>query len=570
MQLLSTNKFNLGMAHREGKIFPKTLISIFIILSTLKITLFNMFLVNSFTLQAFLYKFAMTLLFVSITYLIVLGVKHRILFMGIYVIQTIYILGNLIYFIYSRSYLHISQAFSLFVEGVGAVGTISTLIDPKLLIALVDLPVVIYMWIVYPKVTAEIKKTHKIGRMKLVISCLLLIGAMEGWNYMHNYSIISFAKSDSNNSESLLIQRYGTIANSIVDMARNSKDIDLVNRFSYGQNISSGGEKTDKPNFVVIQVESMDANAVNKQHNGKYIMPFLHSLTQQNIYYPYTMSYHEAGGTSDCEFSTINSVEPLKDFPSMKINGYGYSNSIVKQLAKNSYSTIAFHGNVGSYFNRDVAYEKMGYQQLVDMNKMGLKDIGWGAADDQVFSYAEKQLKNEKLPFFAYTITMSSHGPFTNANYYYNNRNYDDVKNNTARNYMNSMSYVDQSIEDYVNYIKSNYKNTYIFIWGDHTPNVNNEDYKQASYLEGDNYFEFVPLIIVTPDNKQYKEDKIVASFLDIAPTILNASGIPYNINSNGLDLISRSNISSSIPYKGSSFDRSYLFEKISQINKLT
>jgi lipoteichoic acid synthase len=259
-------------------------------------------------------------------------------------------------------------------------------------------------------------------------------------------------------------------------------------------------------------------------------------------------------------------VEPLTDFPSMMINDYAYPNSIISQLTKNSYSTIAFHGNVGSYFNRDVAYPKMGYQELADMTKMDLKDEGWGAPDSKVFNYTENQLKNEKQPFFAYSITMSSHGPFTNVNNYYNNPSYNDVKDTVARDYMNSMSYVDQSLSDYISYIRTNYKNTYIFIWGDHTPNVNSSDYRQASFTEGDKYFEFVPLVIVTPDKKQYKEDKIVASFLDIAPTIAKASGIPYNIDSNGLDLFNRKNSLSTIPFKGATFDRSYLFEKISQI----
>jgi phosphoglycerol transferase MdoB-like AlkP superfamily enzyme len=279
------------------------------------------------------------------------------------------------------------------------------------------------------------------------------------------------------------------------------------------------------------------------------------------------MSYHEAGATSDCEFSTINSVEPLDDYPSIKIGDYAYPNSIVRQLEKNLYSTIAFHGNVGNYFNRDVAYPKMGYQKLVDMTEMNLKDVGWGAPDSDVFKFAENRLKSEKEPFFAYTITMTSHGPFTNANNYYNNNNYDDVQDKTARDYMNSMSYVDQSIGNYVNYIRANFKNTYIFIWGDHTPNVNNNDYKQASFTDEGKYYEFVPLMIVTPDNKTYKENNIAASFLDVAPTIANASGMPYSINSDGIDLLNRSGDAPKIPFKGGIADRSYLFDKVSKIN---
>jgi phosphoglycerol transferase MdoB-like AlkP superfamily enzyme len=543
------------------------LIFVFLTMNALKITVFNIFMMNPITLQEFLHKLGVTFLLAAGIYIVILGARSRLLFMLFYILQGIYIFVNLVYYMYFHTYLHISQAVALLSEGIGAAGDLSVLISPKLLIALADLPAAIYLLFVYPKLSEVFGRRQLLNRLSLAFLCLFIIAAMEGWNYLHQYSIFDIAKDNSQVGESLTVQRYGTFANSLVVMASNRNDSSLISRLSYGQHLSSSGKNTARPNFVVIQVESMDANAINKQHNGQYVMPFLHSLSQQSVYYPYTMSYHEAGATSDCEFSTINSVEPLDDYPSIKIGDYFYPNSIVRQLEKNLYSTIAFHGNVGSYFNRDVAYPKMGYQKLVDMTEMNLKDVGWGAPDSDVFKFAENRLKSEKEPFFAYTITMTSHGPFTNANNYYNNSNYDDVQDKTARDYMNSMSYVDQSIGDYVNYIRANFKNTYIFIWGDHTPNVNNNDYKQASFTDEGRYYEFVPLMIVTPDNKTYKENNIAASFLDVAPTIANASGMPYSINSDGIDLLNRSGDAPKIPFKGGIADRSYLFDKVSKIN---
>jgi phosphoglycerol transferase MdoB-like AlkP superfamily enzyme len=103
---------------------------------------------------------------------------------------------------------------------------------------------------------------------------------------------------------------------------------------------------------------------------------------------------------------------------------------------------MAFHGNIGSYYDRNIAYPKMGYEKFYDIKGMGLKEEGWGAPDSDVFNYAENKMKSLKQPFFTYAITMSSHGPFTNVNNYYNNSNYNDVKDQVSRDYMNSMSYV--------------------------------------------------------------------------------------------------------------------------------
>ena len=184
----------------------------------------------------------------------------------------------------------------------------------------------------------------------------------------------------------------------------------------------------------------------------------------------------------------------------------------------------------------------MGFQEFDDMTKMNLKDVGWGAPDNKVFDYALQRMKTVKSPFFTYIITMTSHGPFTNASNYYHNSDYDDISDVTVRNYFNSMSYVDKSIKDFVAALQSQNKDTNILIWGDHTPNVNNETlFKQASFTYENKYFEFTPLFILTQDKKVYKETKKVASFLDISPTILETSGISFDVKSNGLNLLQTS-----------------------------
>lgn len=539
---------------------------IFIILNTVKITAFNMFMISPVTLQAFVYKAGITFLLMTVVYTMLFSAKSRIPFIFLYVLQAAYIFINLAYYFYFHSFLHINQALALSSESMGAASDLAILIDPKLLINFLDLPAAVYIIFRYTGATSVIKNMSRINKLALTFLCFSIICITEGWNYIHQYSLNYIAKANDSASESLVVQRYGTLTNSLTDMELNKNDSSMISQLKYGQHIESEGTDSAKPNIVIIQVESMDSNAVDKQHDGKYIMPYLHSLAVQNVFYPYMLSYHEAGGTSDSEFSVINSVEPLGNYPAIEISSYNYPNSIVRQFDNNSYKTAAFHGDIGSYYNRSTAYAQMGYWDFFDLKKMGLSEAGWGAPDSSVFSYAENWLKNQKQPFFAYTITMTSHGPFTNADNYYNNTDYDDVEDTNARKYMNSMSYVDQSLEEYIKYIRANFKNTYIIIYGDHTPDVNNADYTQASFIDADKYFEFVPLIIVTPDNKNYREDKFAASFLDIAPTIANASGIDYSIYSDGIDLLNRKENITNIPYRGGSFDRYKLFDKVSNI----
>jgi phosphoglycerol transferase MdoB-like AlkP superfamily enzyme len=195
---------------------------------------------------------------------------------------------------------------------------------------------------------------------------------------------------------------------------------------------------------------------------------------------------------------------------------------------------------------------------------MNYIDEGWGAPDDKVFSFAMEKISASGKPFLSYIITMTSHGPFESARNYYNNSRYDQIKDEIVKNYFNSMNYVDDSIKNFVLKIKAEIPNTYIFIYGDHTPNIQSVEYHQASFIDTDKYFEFVPLFIITPDNKNYIENKTAASFLDISPTILKSSNVPYSFYSNGTNLLGRSDGPKDIPLKGGFFNRQMLYNNIS------
>jgi phosphoglycerol transferase MdoB-like AlkP superfamily enzyme len=205
----------------------------------------------------------------------------------------------------------------------------------------------------------------------------------------------------------------------------------------------------------------------------------------------------------------------------------------------------------------------MGFDQFIDIAAMKLNHVGWGAPDHHLGSFVVDYLKQVEPPFISYIITMSSHGPFTNVNYYSPDSRYQDIQDETARNYIHSMSYVDKSLSDIVSNIRSTFANTYIFIFGDHAPGIKNDDYKQASIITEERNFEFVPLFIVTPDNKRYVETCKAASMLDIAPTVLQISDIKYTIKTDGENLFNSGGLANKVPFRRGLYDRSYLYKII-------
>jgi phosphoglycerol transferase MdoB-like AlkP superfamily enzyme len=386
-----------------------------------------------------------------------------------------------------------------------------------------------------------------------------------------NYKEENFVTHISKNmfmGESRLVQRYGTLVNNAVSIYNNKNTEEYINSLKYGRERTNEKEAAQKANIFIIQVESMDASIVKQKHNGSYVMPYLNSLTTGSVYYPYMFSYHLGGGTSDAEFSVINSVEPLTAYPSIKLTTYKAPNSFISKLAQANYETNAFHGNIGRFYNRDVAFHKFGFKEFYDIAKMNMSDVGWGAPDDQVFNFSLEKSREASKPFLSYVITMTSHGPFTNAyNYYYNDA-YDDIEDSLLKDYFNSMSYVDNSIKGYVQSIKKEYDNAYIFIFGDHTPKIESDVFKQSSVMIDEKLYEFVPLFIITPDNKIYSEQKNAATFLDIAPTVLNASGIKFSLKSDGANLLNPDESAGKIPYRGLQWDRAELYNKIAAAMK--
>ncbi len=557
------------ISSQYNKVFYMISFMLFIIFNTIKLCVFNFSILYSVSNKIIIYKFFITIAANIIIFLLIISRKKRRLFVFYYVMESVYIIGVLTYMTYLHGYFHLSELLSLSTEGREAAAKlgIKGFMNFKLFIVLIDLPLFFYMVYRY-SIVSNISKAMKNMRRILLLLSILLIVAFQ----VRDYKVGQFITQKYNDywtGETFMIERYGTLLNSIMDLFIHKDDTYLEGRLKYGKEINSDMTSSEKPNFVIIQVESMSANIVNEKHNGQYVTPFLHSLEDNSIYYPYIMSYHKGGGTSDAEFSIINSVETLDEYPAIKISDYDYPNSFVKDLKKSAYDIVAFHGNEGSYYNRNVAFSRMGFDKFIDLNSMGMKQTVWGLPDNKVLDYTYSYLKKEDNPFFSYTITMTSHTPFDfAAQYGYNNGNYDDINDKEVKGYFNSFSYVDKSIEEFVNNIRNNFSDTYIIIYGDHTPGIDKDDYKSSSVLYDSKYFEFVPLFILTPNNQKYKEEKKVGSFLDMAPTILNAAKQPYSIKSDGDNLLNIEENGGMIPFKGGTYSRTELFKAISDVER--
>jgi phosphoglycerol transferase MdoB-like AlkP superfamily enzyme len=537
---------------------------LFLAVNTLKVAIFDHLLVYpSLTMSLCLQSGIITKFIVMCFLFIALWrMKNPFFCILFYCLQLAYLFANLSYHAASEGYLHVTQYLGLFSEALELFKHSAIPHGGALGFLLFDAPLFAGVLLLYREISLFNRRF--VFKKTPLLFAAFLVSFVYKWQTADAAERPMAILNDKYSCDNNVVHKYGLLAYNVIDLLKLQDSKSRINSLDYGTEFSGRGAREAHPNIIMVQVESMDARVVNTRHGNAWVTPFLHSLSNSSVYYPYVLSFHKAGSTSDCEFSIINSVEPFDDYPAMKLRNYDYPNSMLKPLVNAGYDVSAFHGNRGVYFNRNIAFKKMGFKTFYDLFAMELPEKGWGACDGEVFDFVAGKLKTQSDPFFYYIITMSSHEPFSAASAYYATGLFDDIPDETARNYFRSMSYVDVQLERFVKKVRETRENTYIFIYGDHAPPItDNVFFKRASFIEKGRLFEFVPLFIITPDCAVYKETLQAALFLDFASTILPASKTDFAIRSYGKDLLAFSHEKSPVPYGGETYLRRNLFNGI-------
>ena len=499
----------------------------------------------------------------SAVYVPLLQRKRRLLSLVVYLLQAAYLALNLGCYYCFHDLLHLNCLYDLKFESFEAVRTFSFTIPPLMYLVFLDLTAFLFILWRIDSTAALIRKITLLGKVPFYGTVLYFTCLFVG--YATGAALPPESNHDEPSRHMAIVNRYGYIAHNINELLFESESTVNDATIVYGKRFKTAREHPIKSNIIMIQFESLDANIVDYRYKGEYVAPFLHELSNSCVYYPYTLCYRKAGGTSDCEIAVLNSIEPLTKSVTMHSEVYLYPNAVTKKLPK-EYEIKAFHGNTGNFYHRDHAYRTMGFRDFYDRERMKLPEEGWGASDRNVMKFVERQLSDEQMPFFYYLITMSSHEPFTNVLHYFHNERFQDIDQELTRNYFTSISYVDKELREFLAYVNKYAPDTYVFIYGDHTPYVINDGpYRRAmAPLDGKD-MEFVPLFIVTPGHTKYREQNRVASYLDLAPTLLAASGASASMLTPGTDLLRTPLQADLISHRGHEYSRQTLFDLIAE-----
>jgi phosphoglycerol transferase MdoB-like AlkP superfamily enzyme len=181
----------------------------------------------------------------------------------------------------------------------------------------------------------------------------------------------------------------------------------------------------------------------------------------------------------------------------------------------------------------------MGFKRFYSLRDYaGLPGKGVYVADgpflDQTLEYLEKTVE----PYFAYVITMSSHGDYNRLKYVSDemlDKGISVPGDRQTENYFRVINYVDTSLRKFFSGIMAQKKPFIMVIYGDHTSGLKSDEYVSRTDIA-----EKVPLFIITGNENDHRKIGTLSSQIDLPPTILSLVGIPSPSDWQGIDLISQ------------------------------
>ena len=296
-------------------------------------------------------------------------------------------------------------------------------------------------------------------------------------------------------------------------------------------------------NVIVIHLESFQQFLINLKINGKEVTPFLNSIYKNNHTISFDNFYHQVGlgRTSDAETMLETGTYGISDgslFTSLgSENTFQAAPQILRQKG---YTSAVFHGNVGTFWNRNDVYKNLGYNYFFDQNYYSnarTNKIGYGLKDKLLFSESIKYLQRMQQPFYAKYITVTNHIPFSmDAEDLDPNFKTTNTQDETINNYFQTAHYLDEAVKEFFTYLKKSglYKNSMIVIYGDHY-GLSNSEYQTLAPVIGESadtwnaynsvQMQKVPFMIHSP-NLKGRIDHEVSGEIDVLPTLMHLLGI--------------------------------------------
>ncbi|WP_282154623.1 LTA synthase family protein [Cytobacillus gottheilii] len=453
-------------------------------------------------------------------------------------------------------------------------GSIGTLLSPADLLFFADVVLLVFL-LTFNFKRLEVKKTapRKVSALMflaLSISCInLAIAEMDrpqlltrGFdrNYIVKYlGMYNYTIYDAVQSTRATAQRVFADSNDLTEV----RNFTQTSRAEPNPEYFGAGKGM---NVIYVHMESIQNFLIDYRLHGEEVTPFLNSLTEEENTLYFNNFFHQTaqGKTADAEFMVANSLYGLPQgsaFTTKGLNTYQAAPAILSQ--QQGYTSAVFHGNTGSFWNRDEIYKSFGYNEFFDLSYYEMsadQQAEYGLMDKPFFEQSMPYLKALPEPFYANFITVTHHFPFT-INEEEATIDKHTTGNKTVDNYFQTARYADEALQQFFEDLKENglYDNSIIIMYGDHYGISNNHN-KAMEQVIGKEVTPFesaglqrTPLFIRVPGMEGGVNEEYTGQ-IDLLPTLLHLLGIETNEYIHlGTDLLSEQH-DDIIPFRNGDF----------------
>ena len=312
--------------------------------------------------------------------------------------------------------------------------------------------------------------------------------------------------------------------------------------------------------LYVIHYESAQNFAMDLEFADGQVTPFLNKMSEEGLFFNNFYPQHSIGTSSDSEFTFNTSLFPINNATVFIDHSGKEFQTIQKLLNEEDYYTLSMHGNNGDFWNRDVMYETLGYNDFISKSDYEIDEVvGLGLSDESFYKQSVQKLKKIKeekqKPIFSKIISLSHHYPFDDLDKY---GDFDTgfLEGTDISNYLKSLNYADRSLEVFVEELDKEgmLDNAAILLYGDHHAKISTSDYEKIynhvpetgetlektdpDYMKINKaYLKQVrktPLVLWTKDGSLARKVEEPIGMIDVLPTLSNMLDIynPYALGS--------------------------------------
>lgn len=288
-------------------------------------------------------------------------------------------------------------------------------------------------------------------------------------------------------------------------------------------------------NLIMIQVEALQQFVIGAKIDGQEITPNLNRWIKRSTYFNNYYYQIAAGGTSDAEFISNNSLYPAASGAAYYLYSSNSYYALPSALKDAGYSTSVMHGYRETFWNRNVMYPKLGFDTFYGEKTYNIdENIGLGLSDKSFLTQSVDKIKSLKEPYYDFLITLSSHYPYDDVKGY-GDFNVGKYEGTLLGNYLKGIHYTDAQLGMFLDELDKEgiTKDSLIVIYGDHYAIPKNSDDQLAEFMGTSKLNDLqwmelqkVPLIMHFPDEKYKGVNSLYAGQMDLYPTLSNLFGL--------------------------------------------